>query len=125
VDVRTIHVVVSIALAFLAGPLAAQEFSLGAGLTDMAGRIGSSRSDWGVTGRIGVLLGSGTFVRFGFEGAVERLNLHYQRSSSTCFLPGGGTGACTFELWERDTGWSLAGPGLDRSRPTQYSARGS
>ena len=101
------RLVLALGLVLAATPAAAQQITLEAGYTRMPGRIGSSRSDQGALLRAGIHTALGSHVLLGVEGAVERLNQHYQESSTTCFLPGGGTGPCFFRLWERDVGWSL------------------
>ncbi len=87
--------------------LPAQQLSLGAGYTRMEGSIGDAQSDHGLAVRLGVDLVTRGSLVWGLEGAVERLNEVHRQSTTTCILPGGGTGPCHFDSRNRDTGWSL------------------
>ncbi len=103
-------------------PLSAQRISLGAGYTKMEGRLGDSQSDHGTVVRVGVDLLSRAHLSLALEGGMERLNEIHRQSSTTCFLPGGGTGPCHFDSRNRDTGWSLGttlrfAPGSGPVRP--------
>jgi hypothetical protein len=88
-------------------PVEAQQVSLGAGYTEMPGRIGDSQSEHGLLVRLGVDLRSGERFTWGLEGAIERLNEARNQTTSSCIVPGGGTGTCRLDRRSRDTGWSL------------------
>lgn len=116
-------------LTALVGPLSAQRLSLGAGYTKMEGRLGDSESDHGVIVRLGVDLVTRAHLSLALEGGMERLNEIHRQSSTTCVLPGGGTGPCNFDIRSRDTGWSIGttlrfSPGAGPVRPYALAGLG-
>jgi len=86
-----------------------QQIGAAAGYVSMPGRIGDSRSDHGVAGRAGLYLGARSLIGVGFEIEYDRLNQIFSEfAEPNCVLPGGGTGACFFQTWNRDVGLSAS-----------------